>query len=205
VFEPDFTQWDAWHPADVAKMFAGVQAPWYVAAGWAIDLFLGEERRAHEDLEVAVPSDRFSEVAAVLTEFDIFIPTEGPGNGLVWPLEEAGDLVESHHQTWVREPSTGRWRLDIFREPSDGDTWICRRDARIQLPYRELIAFTSDGIPYSRPEVTLLFKAKHAHLAKNEADIAATLPRLEPARRRWLRESLELAHPGHPWLELLDE
>ena len=64
AFEPDLSLWDAWRPDHVAALLAGVQAPWYVAAGWAIDLFLGEERREHEDLEIAVPRERFSEVAA---------------------------------------------------------------------------------------------------------------------------------------------
>jgi hypothetical protein len=41
AFEPDLGKWDAWRPDEVAKVLAGVEAPWYVAAGWAIDLFLG--------------------------------------------------------------------------------------------------------------------------------------------------------------------
>jgi hypothetical protein len=73
------------------------------------------------------------------------------------------------------------------------------------LHYSELIAYTADGIPYSRPEVTLLFKAKWSELPKNEADFAAVLPLLRPARRRWLSESLALVHPGHAWLAALDE
>src|SRR5829696_129284 len=60
AFEPDLSLWDAWRPERAAALFAGVQAPWYVAAGWALDLFLGEERREHEDLEIAVPRERFS-------------------------------------------------------------------------------------------------------------------------------------------------
>ncbi|MGH3130634.1 MAG: hypothetical protein ACRDNX_07440 [Gaiellaceae bacterium] len=52
-------------------------------------------------------------------------------------------------------PATGLWRLDVFREPSDGDTWICRRDERIRLPYGEVIERTEDGIPYARPEIVL--------------------------------------------------
>ncbi len=205
AFEPDLTKWDAWHPAEVTQVFAGIQVPWFVTAGWSIDLFLGGQRRVHEDLEVAVPHDRMSVFVAVLTGFDLFLPMGGPGNGLVYPFDAAGEFDEEHHQTWVREPRTGRWCLDIFRDPSDGDTWICRREPRIRRPYHEIIEFTPDGIPYSCPEVTLLFKAKHAHLPKNQGDFAAALPRLEPARRRWLRESIELVHPGHPWIAVLTE
>ncbi|HMM42336.1 MAG TPA: hypothetical protein PKA95_10575 [Thermomicrobiales bacterium] len=204
-FEPDLTLWDAWRPAEVARLFSGIDAPWYVAAGWAIDLFLGYQRREHGDLEVAVPHDRFGELMKALDGFEVFVPVSGPGNWLVWPFDRAGELAELHHQTWVREPSTGRWRLDVFREPGDGDTWICRRDERIRLPYRDLIQRTADGIPYLRPEVNLLFKAKWSDLEKNKTDFAAVLPRLDPARRRWLAEALAIAHPGHPWIATLGE
>ena len=205
-FEPDLTKWDAWHPAEVAQRFAGIQAPWYVAAGWSIDLFLGEQRREHEDLEIAVPHDRVGEMVVALGGFDLFVPMEGPtGNGQVCPFDADAEYDEEHHQTWVREPATGTWRMDIFRDPSDGDTWICRRDPRIRRPYREVFEFTPDGIPYLCPEVALLFKAKHAHLPKNQGDFAAALPRLDPARRRWLAESLALVHPGHEWIDMLCE
>ena len=197
-FEPDLTMWEAWRPAEIAERLADVQAPWYVAAGWAIDLFLGEERREHEDLEIAVPRDRFAEVARALAELEFFVPDRGR----VRPLAAAADDLDLH-QTWARDPATGHWRLDVFREPSDGETWICRRDERIRLPYRDVIERTEDGIPFARPEIVLLFKAKSVR-AKDEDDLAAVLPRLEPARRRWLAEVIGLVHPGHPWLERID-
>jgi len=197
-FEPDVTRWNAWRPEEVARRFAGLDASWYVAAGWAIDLFLGVEWRAHEDLEVGVPRDRFDAFADALAGFELFVV----GSGLAWPYERAGEARDHHHQTWARECATGLWRLDLFREPSDGSTWICRRDERIRLPYDELIDWTPDGIPFARPEVVLLFKAKHAR-PKDDADLAAVLPRLGAKRRRRLADALELVHPGHRWLEEL--
>jgi hypothetical protein len=188
--------WDAWRPKDVARLLDDVRVPWYVAAGWALDLFVGEQRREHEDLEIAVPNARFDEVAERLDGLEVFVIT--PPKAV--PLSHARDRLFDTHQTWVREPRTGNWRFDVFREPSEGDTWICRREPSIRMPYGRLIESTADGIPYGRPEVVLLFKAKHAHQAKNQGDFAAVLPRLEPERRRWLRDALELVHPSHPWL-----
>jgi hypothetical protein len=107
------------------------------------------------------------------------------------------------HQTWIREPATGKWRVDVFREPSDGETWICRREPAIRMPYARLIERTADGIPYGRPEVVLLFKARHAHQEKNRSDLEAVLPRLGGDRRAWLRDALARVHPGHEWLEAL--
>jgi hypothetical protein len=77
--------------------------------------------------------------------------------------------------------------------------WLARRDQSIRMSYDELIRFTGDGIPYARPEVSILFKAKHAR-DKDDADFAAVLPRLGLPERRWLADALELVHPGHRWI-----
>jgi Aminoglycoside-2''-adenylyltransferase len=196
-FDPDVSRWAAWRPETVAALLEGVKPPWYVAAGWAIDLFLGEERREHEDLEIAVPNSRFDELLPALAGLEIFVVT-GPAE--VTPLDEARDRLAETHQTWVREPATQLWRLDVFREPSDGDTWISRRHASIRMPYERLIERTADGIPYGRPEVVLLYKAKHAQRERDRRDFADVVPLLAPDRRRWLAEALELVHPGHPWV-----
>jgi hypothetical protein len=93
--------------------------------------------------------------------------------------------------------------LRRLREPSDGDTWICRRDPKIRLPYGQVIERAADGIPYGRPEIILLYKAKHALRERDQRDFEAVLPDLEPERRRWLAEALDLVHPGHAWLRHL--
>ena len=198
TIDPLSIPWDGWQPAETARLLAPVEAPWYVAAGWAIDLFLGAQTREHSDLEIAAPSDRFDTVATVLERagFELYVV----GEHEAIPLAQAGEALELHHQTWLLDRAAGCWRMDVFREPSDGDTWICRRDESIRLPYAELILRTPDGIPYARPEVVLLFKAKHAHEEKNAADLAAVLPRLDEAAREWLAEALAIAHPGHAWL-----
>ena len=200
-FDPDVSEWDAWRPETVASLLARVEAPWYVAGGWAIDLFMGGERREHEDLEIAVPNRRLDEFLPALEGLEVFVITS-PHEAT--PLELARDRLEDTHQTWVRERDTGLCRLDVFREPSDGDTWICRRDATIRMPYEQLIERTDDGIPYGRPEVILLYKAKHADREKDQGDFADVLPRLGLERRRWLAAALEVVHPGHAWLADLD-
>jgi hypothetical protein len=44
---------------------------------------------------------------------------------------------------------------------------------------------------------------KH-HLDKDERDFEATLGRLSPAQQAWLRDGLELVHPGDLWLSRLE-
>ena len=189
--------WDAWTPAAAARNLRRLAAPWYVAAGWALDLFLGAQTREHDDLEIGVPAHRFGEVRAAVDDFELFVV----GDGRAWPMTESSLAI--HHQTWLRDRDGGPWRVDLFREPWNDDVWICRRDPRIRLPAARLISHTSDGIPYAQPEVVLLFKAS-AVRPKDEADFASVLPYLDARRRRWLRDALRLVHHGHPWLEQLE-
>jgi hypothetical protein len=192
---PDDAEWDAWTPQEAARRLAGIDVPWRISAGWAIDLFLGRERREHDDLEIGVPADRFGEIAAALPELEFFVVSRGVAE----PVAEAGDRLTTSHQTWGLDRRANVWRIDVFREPHDGDQWLARRDESIRLPYDELIEHTADGIPYERPEVVLLFKAKHSR-AKDEADLAAVLPLLGPERRKLLAGWIERVHPGHFWL-----
>ena len=188
--------WEAWSPAEAAQRLGGLSAPWYVAAGWALDLFLGRQTREHDDLEIGVPADRFAEVPEALADLEFVVI----GDGKPWPMTRS--TLSTHHQTWVRERDGGPWRVDVMREPWDGDTWIFRRDPRIRLSTAGLVARTPDGIPYAQPEVVLLFKAK-ATRPKDDLDFETVLPHLDVDRRTWLRDALELVHPGHRWLGAL--
>ena len=187
--------WDAWRPRDIADRLAGVEAPWAVAAGWALDLYRGATTREHEDLEIAVPIGRFAEIRDALPD----LAFEVVGSGRRWPVGSAA--FEVMVQTWGRD-NDGIYRLDVFREPHAAGTWVCRRDERIRRPYDEVIARTPDGIPYLVPEVVLLFKAKHDR-PKDHADFEGTLPLLSEEQRTWLADGLARVHPGHVWLERL--
>jgi hypothetical protein len=188
---------DAWRPEQVAERLAGVGAPWCVVAGWALDLFRGGQSRPHGDLEIAVPSAGFTEVRDRFPEYQFDVV----GSGQVWAGARA-EVLAATYQTWVRDPVSGRFLFDVFREPHDGGMWICRRDESLRLPYDAIIERTADGIPYLVPELALLFKAK-ATRPKDHADFDGVLPLLSRARRDVLGGWLTRMHPGHPWLTKL--
>ncbi|MEV7775915.1 hypothetical protein [Kitasatospora sp. NPDC086791] len=190
---------DAWRPEQVVERLGGVRAPWCIAAGWALDLFRGEQSRPHGDLEVAVPAAGFPEVRNRFPGYAF----DAVGSGRVWPAARAEALAATH-QTWLRDPASGQFLLDVFREPHEGGTWICRRNESLRLSYDSIIERTADGIPYLMPELVLLFKAKAAR-PKDQADFDGALPLLSRARRNVLSGWLERVHPGHPWLAELAE
>ncbi|WP_055700863.1 nucleotidyltransferase domain-containing protein [Streptomyces silaceus] len=183
-----------WTPSEVAQRLAGVTAPWCVAAGWALDLFRGARTREHGDIEIAVPAAGFAEVRDRFAGY-VF---DAVGSGRVWE-NATPDVLAATHQTWLRDPATGNYLLDVFREPHDGTTWICRHDETIRLPYGEIIHRTPDGIPYLAPELVLLFKAKHAR-PKDQVDFGATVPHMTSAQRATLAGLLARVYPRHRWL-----
>jgi aminoglycoside-2''-adenylyltransferase len=191
-FELDLGLWEPWTPAEVAGRLEGVDATWYVLAGWALDLFQGRQTREHEDLEIGVAGDEFGAILEALADLELFVV----GDGRAWPPTQAA--LKAHRQTWAREPRSGLWRIDVIREQWDEGVWVYRHDPRIRIPGADLVARTSDGIPYIRPEVALLFKSRQAR-PKDEKDFAAVLPLLDLERRAWLAETLAVVDPGHPW------
>ncbi len=183
-----------WTPGEVAQRLTGISTPWYVAAGWALDLFRGRQTRAHGDIEIAIPAASFPEVRDRFPGY-VFAAV---GSGRIWE-DATPEVLATVQQTWLRDPATGNYLLDVFREPHDGDTWICRRDERIRLPYSDIIHRTHDGIPYLAPELVLLFKAKHTR-RKDQTDFEATVPHMTSTQREALAELLARVHPGHRWI-----
>lgn len=183
-----------WTPNEVADHLSGTTTPWCVAAGWALDLFRGEQTREHGDIEIAIPVAGFPEIRGRFPGY-IF---DAVGSGRIWQDATPDELAVTH-QTWLRDPATGDYLLDVFREPHHGDTWLCRHDETIRLPYRDIIHFTEDAVPYLVPELVLLFKAKHAR-RKDQADFDETVPHMTPDQRATLARLLARAHPGHRWL-----
>lgn len=184
----------AWTPPEIAQRLAGVTTPWYVAGGWALDLFLGRQTRRHGDLEIAIPAADFAEISGRFSGY-VF---DGVGQNQLWE-DATPEVLAATHQTWLRDPASGDYLVDVMREPHEGRTWICRRDPTIRLAYEEVICHTGEGIPYLAPELVLLFKGKHVR-AKDQRDFEGALPALGAARRGRLAELMGQVYPGHAWL-----
>ena len=124
------------------------------------------------------------------------------GYGKVTPLPVGAHPAPGLHQVWILEEPARIWRMDILLEPGDTDTWVFRRDETIRRPRSEMVAVSTDGIPYLRPEGVLLYKAK-ASRPKDEADFASCVPLMDGQACCWLKEALQQTHPGHQWLAAL--
>jgi hypothetical protein len=168
---------------------------WCVVGGWAIDLHLGRVTRDHADLEIAVPARSFNRIAAALPDLEWDVV----GDGQLWPYPEA---LDHFHQTWLRDPESGQFLLDVFREHHGPTTWTYRRDPTITLPDAEAYFEADSGLRYLAPELVMLFKSKHLR-PKDQQDFDTVLTALNARQRNRLRAWLERTQPAHPWLDAL--
>ena len=195
---PGLDAWEAWTPDEIAHRLAGVDVPWCVVGGWAIDVWLGEQSREHEDLEIATQRAHLGAMRQALagTAF------HSVGDGQVFRLEPDEETKVEHHQNWALDVSAQRWRVDVMLEPGDAETWVYRRDERLSAPRAFMVATSDAGVPYLRPHGALLYKAKNMR-PKDQADFTTCLPRLDATERAWLLDALAHQHPVHPWCALL--
>ncbi|HXZ83885.1 MAG TPA: amino acid transporter, partial [Myxococcota bacterium] len=107
---------------------------------------------------------------------------------------------EVANSVWCRGHRADLWRFELLLDEAEGESWVFRRERSVRRPLAALLGLSPQGLPYLRPEVQLLYKAKHLG-PKDELDFAAVAPLLDTESRQWLRDALSRAHPGHPWLE----
>ena len=188
-------------PLDAALLFQGYPGRWWIAGGWAIEAFTNVSR-PHGDLDPSIPRHELPLLRRHLAgRIDLWSADQETLRVLLPDDVDRDSLAESCENVWARSSGGEPWQYDIILMDVTDDTWVFKRDPRIGLPVEKLV-WSVDGVSYLRPEVQLLHKAGRPR-PKDQADFAAAWPLLEPADRRWLREAIELAHPAHPWLDVL--
>jgi hypothetical protein len=198
----DLGPWEPLAVRDLARLLAGASFPWWVAGGWAIDLFVGHQTRPHDDLDVLVLRRDQLAVQHALRGWDLHA-ADPPGTLRPWrPGETLGAGI---HDIWCRPHVASPWAFQLMLADADttGTRWVFRRDRRVTGPLSRLGRRGAEDIAYLAPEVQLLYKAKPVPRPKDEHDFAVALPLLDAPRRRWLTQALTMLHPQHPWLAQL--
>jgi hypothetical protein len=161
--------------------------------------------REHEDLEVGVFRHH---QAALHSHYEEWTAYKSIGRWVGWEALE--ELELPIHQVLFRpreSPFPEPWEPNyeerqFFLNEAEGGIWISRRDPRIRLHVRQLAERSADGVPIVVPEVQLLYKARRVE-DKDEHDFRLVADRIRGTRRAWLRDALELVHPGHRWIQAL--
>lgn len=185
-------------PQEVRRILTGLQCSWAVAGGWALDLFLDQITREHQDIEVTI----FRDDQLILQEY---FASRGWSMDYVdnrllvpWPIAER--LALPVHEIWCR--SNNR-RIEVLLNECEDNAFVFRRDSRIRMPIERAFICSNTGIPVLAPEIVLLYKSKRASEPKEQQDFSNVLEALDAERRRWLRESIAVIDSNHQWLAAL--
>ena len=132
-------------------------APWWVAGGWAIDLFLGRVTRSHQDVDIAILRRDQMAVQQHLAGWSLqwVDPRSGgqfrrwqPGEHLAWPVHE-------FHGT-----RTDGATIELLLNEAVDQVWHFRRDRRIKRPLSRVGLTAAGGFLSSRLKLSCSTKHK---------------------------------------------
>ncbi|HTX20939.1 MAG TPA: hypothetical protein VMD27_03615 [Candidatus Aquilonibacter sp.] len=193
----------ALHPRDIQSLFSQAPFQWWIAGGWALDLFTGEQSRAHFDTDVAVA--RRDQIAAqrFLQGWDFQYAVPGTSEPVVFRAWESGQILGREiHGSWARESCGSPWRFEFLLHEIEQEVWSFRYFPEVQHSLAHIGGSTPGGICYLQPEISLLYKAARRR-EMDEADFRRVLPRLASGQRAQLALDITHCWPEHPWLGLL--
>jgi hypothetical protein len=192
--------WRPLDPAGTAALLADLGCRWWVAGGWALDLHLGRQTRAHADMDVVLLREDQLTVQAHLGGWTL-MAADPPGSLRDW---EPGELLATGvHDVWCRPFGSDEWALQLMIIDPEGDDWVYRRDQRISRPLPTITGEAStQAMPVLAPEIQLLYKS-HRPRAKDQRDFETFADHLTDQQREWLGGALRTADPQHPWLARL--
>ncbi len=127
----------------VVAFMAGFVRPWFVAGGWALDLYLGRKSREHEDVDVAIfRSDQLA-MQDYLTGWHLQKVRERkleewrPGEWLALPIHEI------HVRREVGDPK----KLEILLDQRDANIWRYRKNLQVTRPVEKMAMHTASAYP----------------------------------------------------------
>ncbi|MFG5119961.1 nucleotidyltransferase domain-containing protein [Methylorubrum sp. POS3] len=194
----DDDAWAAWSPRELGQRLRNAIHPWYIAGGWALDIWHGRQTREHEDLEFVVMRNDANYFRVTFNELDFFTVH----SGAVEYLPPSAKLPSDVWQLWGADMRQGCWRVDMMMESGTPDRWIYKRNRMIQTARSDAVRVSEAGIPYLSPIQVLLFKAKYCR-EKDQKDFDLSLPKLSAEERQQLTIWLDDMHPGHTWITKL--
>jgi len=195
---PDEDAWDAWSPHELGRRLREAILPWYVAGGWALDVWHGMQTREHEDLEFVVIRNDVDHFRTILHELDFFTVKDGA----IEYLPPTAHLPSDVWQLWGGDMRQGCWRVDLMIEERTPDLWVYKHDRTINVARSDAVRLSEAGIPYLAPMNVILFKAKHCR-SKDQSDFKLCLPKFSAAEKEQLMIWLNELHPDHEWIRNL--
>ncbi|UVI29994.1 nucleotidyltransferase domain-containing protein [Paenibacillus spongiae] len=195
----DIYNWKPISVPEVNEIFSALPVRWFIAGGWALDLYLGRQSRAHADIDVILfREEHLTAFKALSGDWTLYKAEKGELS-----LWEEGEFLAATDDIWVCKGGDSPWVFQIMLVDTERDSWIYKRERSIRREVSDIFMTTEEGIPFLKPEIQLLYKGGSSGIReKDERDFQTFLPLLEPHAKEWLAASLKRQFPGgHPWMD----
>jgi len=202
--EHPFGAFQLYTPDSLMILLQGCPCAWWVAGGWAIDLYLGQQTRQHADCDVEIWRADALAFRAHFSLWEFWAPhpdvrdTAWPF--IWWPAYEQPPA--GVFNAWCRPHSTDAWAFEVLLADHDDQNWHFRRNPTIQQLRSSSVLRTQEGIPYLAPELQLLYKAKQPR-PHDEQDAYLAFTHFSFEQKRQFLLMLQAVDPQHPWLVTL--
>jgi hypothetical protein len=172
----------------VKKIMDKYGFPWFFTGGWAIDLFLGNETRTHDNLSIGVYRKN---------QMKLYKYLEKPKKYYVDNTSLIGKLIKKEwNKEYLRLPiyevdiKYEDLQLNIFLNEKEDDYWAYGRDSKIMREEKNAILYTDKRIPFLCPEIVCLYKSIDLR-DKDIKDISNALEKMNVQQKAWLFENIE--------------
>jgi Aminoglycoside-2''-adenylyltransferase len=197
---------ESWQPLsvdDVQEIFSPIPIQWWIAGGWALDLYVDRITREHDDIDVVILRSQH-----LLLQRYLASGWEGykAFKGKLTPWNKNEKLETHFDNLWFKKKGESCWAFQVMIIDCENDYWIYKRNGTIRRKLTDIDLKTSEEVPYLKPEIQLLYKGGSSVIRdKDILDLENVLPTLDDESREWLIESLTIQYPnGHPWIKRIN-
>lgn len=157
-----------WQPYTLqqAKSVLDPSLPWFLDGGEAIDWYLGQQTRQHDDLDIGITNMHALQLLNHLVSQDLQVFNASKGQFTTF---EQDDIAKGAYNFWVSDREA--YRLQILVYYVQGGLALFRRNKQITWPV-ESLAVHVRGEKILNPTISLMFKVTSSHLkTKDLSDI----------------------------------
>ncbi|MFZ5353142.1 MAG: hypothetical protein ACOZCL_10530 [Bacillota bacterium] len=193
--------------------------------GYAIELFLDREIRAHGDIDISVYWNDRDKIILYMKSlgWDIY---EMCGNGVVHKINDINNQLRIKRNIFCKKSDcelvklspcsqedmyylefdhSGQTRLNflefLFNDRTKIDFLYARNKSLTRSLSRAVL--TRIGIPYLAPELVLLYKSTDIERDGYQLDYDEVICAMDSEQKQWLLNALITMYPtGHPWADI---
>jgi hypothetical protein len=185
-------------PLQITELMRDFVPNWFIAGGWAIDLFLEKETRSHQDIEIAIFR---KDQADLQSHFNGWLLHKFvKGEPIVWHRDEW--LTLPTHEVHGFNETAQPQQIEILLNESNETEWIYRRNQEVRRSLNKVQLESSIGVKFLCPEIVLLYKSTNPQ-AKDEQDFQAVVEYLDAKQKTWLKDAIKVCNSEHHWLRSL--